>query len=124
MLPERDRTALEDMLVYAREAAQAARGRCRGDLETDRFFCLGLQRLVEIIGEAARRVSHETQLQYPQVPWKQVVGMRNRLIHGYDVVDADVLWDTVLVDLPPLVDSLEMILAQHDAGAADRTPDD
>ncbi len=106
MLPERDRTALEDMLAYAQEAVSAAQGRRRADLDGDRFFYLGLQRLVEIIGEAAARVSHETREQYPGIPWPLIVGMRNRLIHGYDVVDADTLWDTIVLNLPPLLEQL------------------
>jgi len=117
MLPERDTTALEDMLAYAREALDAARGRNRRDLESDRFFYLGLQRLVEIIGEAARRVSRETQALYPEVAWPLIIGMRDRLIHGYDVVDRDTLWNTATVDLPPLVAQLEAILgASADEG--------
>jgi uncharacterized protein with HEPN domain len=102
MLPERDAGSMEDMLAYAREALDASQGRSRADLDSDRFFNLGLQRLVEILGEAAARVSPETRAQYPQIPWRDIVGMRNRLIHGYDEVDYELLWDTILNDLPPL----------------------
>jgi uncharacterized protein with HEPN domain len=120
MLPERDQTALEDMLAYAREAIAASRGRRREDLDKERFLYLGLQRLVEVIGEAATRVSRETRDQYPGIRWPLIIGMRNRLIHGYDVVHPDVVWDTLLVDLPPLVRDLEGILAMSaEEGARD-----
>ncbi len=58
--------------------------------------------LVEIIGEAAARVGTESREKYPSIPWLQVVGIRNRLVHGYDAVDLDVLWDTIIDDLPRL----------------------
>jgi uncharacterized protein with HEPN domain len=72
---------------------------------------LSLVRLVEIIGEAAARVGTESRENYPSIPWLQIVGMRNRLIHGYDAVDLDVLWDTITDDLPPLIDELKKILS-------------
>jgi uncharacterized protein with HEPN domain len=73
---------------------------------------LALTRLVEIIGEAANRVSEKTRQKNPQIPWPQIIGMRNRLIHGYDVVDLDLLWDTITNDLPPLVKSLQGIVGE------------
>ena len=63
-----------------------------------------------MVGEAAARVTHGGQAKYPSIPWQQIVGMRNRLIHGYDQVDLDILWDTIEVDLPPLITELEKIL--------------
>lgn len=72
------------MLDYAREAIEMARGRNRGDLDTDRQLSLALVRLLEIIGEAANRVPSEKRIDIPEVPWSQIVGLRNRLIHGYD----------------------------------------
>jgi uncharacterized protein with HEPN domain len=68
---------------------------------------LALVRLIEIIGEAATRVSKETRAACPIIPWDDVIGMRNKLIHGYDSVDLDILWDTVTDDLPPLIEELE-----------------
>ena len=110
MLPERDMAALEDMLSYSREALALAAGRTREALDADRVLCLALQRLLEIVGEAASRVSPETREHLPDLPWRPAIGMRNRLIHGYDMVDADVVWGTLVVDLPPLVTRLEGVL--------------
>jgi uncharacterized protein with HEPN domain len=86
-----------------------AAGRSRSDLDTDRQFNLAMTRLMEIIGEAASRVTHETRHEHPEVPWQQIVAFRNRIIHGYDRVDFDILWQIVHNDLPPLVSMLEQI---------------
>lgn len=112
-----DTDRLWHMLTHAREAVAFSVGRKREELENDRLLELALVRLVEVIGEAAARVSSECQMRLPQIPWPQVVGMRNRLIHGYDVVDFDVLWDTVANDLPPLIATLESILGPNETEA-------
>ena len=104
-----DAMSLGHMLDYAHEATGMVKGKTREDLENDRMLQLALTRLVEVVGEGAARVSQETQLLYPGIPWLQIVGMRNRLIHGYDVLDWDLLWDTVYDDFPPLIAELERI---------------
>jgi uncharacterized protein with HEPN domain len=97
------------MLDHAREAVAMAAGRTRADLDTDRQFNLALVRLVEIIGEAANRVPDAERAGMSQIPWPQNVSLRNRLIHGYDEVDFDILWQIVTRDLPPLIKALEKI---------------
>jgi uncharacterized protein with HEPN domain len=62
------------------------------------------------LGEAAGRVSPAGQEKYTEIPWREVIGMRNRLVHGYDSVDLAILWDTIELDLPPLIFQLEKIL--------------
>jgi len=98
------------MLDHALEAVQIAQGRTRADLDADRLFNLAMTRLLEIIGEAAARVTQATRDRYPEVPWGAIAGMRNRLIHGYDAVDFDILWDVVQHDLPALIADLQRIL--------------
>jgi len=100
------------MRDHAAEAADIAQARSRSDLEADRLLALGLTKLVEIIGEAAGRVSPEIRDAHPSIPWKQIVGTRNRLVHGYDAIDLDVLWRIVSVELPPLVEQLAALLAE------------
>ena len=80
---------LRHMLDAAREAAQMAHGRTRADLDTDRPLNLSLVRLLEVVGEAASRVPIGERPKYTGIPWVQIVGLRNRLIHGYDNVDFD-----------------------------------
>ena len=95
---------------HAREAVAMIKGKERLDLDRDRMLELSLVRLVEIIGEAAARVRPESREKYPSIPWLQIVGIRNRLVHGYDAVDLDILWNTIIDDLPPLIAELEKIL--------------
>ncbi|HTE84551.1 MAG TPA: HepT-like ribonuclease domain-containing protein [Dehalococcoidia bacterium] len=75
---------LRQMLDAAREASDMAMGRTRGDLDADRPLNLSLVRLLEIVGEAANRVPRRERSRLAAVPWEGVVGLRNRLIHGYD----------------------------------------
>jgi uncharacterized protein with HEPN domain len=87
-----------------------ADGKTRDDLQTDRMLNLALVRLLEIVGEAASRTPPDERAQYPEIPWSQIVGLRNRLIHGYDSVDLEILWQIVNRDLPPLIAVLEQIV--------------
>ena len=63
-----------------------------------------------VIGEAARQIPPAVEQRYPQVPWSQMRGLRNAIVHGYDVVNLDILWDTVTIDLPPLALALKQVL--------------
>ena len=101
--------SLKDMLSHAREAKELLGNKDRKDLGGNRVLQLALTRLMEIIGEAANRVPRKTRERCPDIPWPNIIGMRNRLIHGYDVIDYDLLWDTVTTDIPPLITNLEQI---------------
>ena len=102
-----DDVRLRHMLDYSREALELVRDRSRSDLDNDRVLELALVRLLEIIGEAATRVSEEGRARNPEIPWPQIIGLRNRLIHGYDSVDMDVLWEILQGDHPALIFKLE-----------------
>jgi uncharacterized protein with HEPN domain len=110
MLRAEDRIRLQHMLDAARKAQAMIVGRDREDLNDDEQLSLALQRLVEIIGEAAKQVTAETQARGASIPWQAIAGMRDRLIHAYWDVNLDILWDTVTDDLPPLIDGLESLL--------------
>ena len=71
------------------------------------MLVLALTRLIEVVGEAAKNVSPNLRERHSDVPWKLMAGTRDRLIHGYDRVDVDVLWDIIKVDLPPLIATLQ-----------------
>ncbi len=74
------------------------------------MLAYALVRAIEIVGEAASQVTQETREAFPQIPWKAITGMRNKVIHDYVAIDYNVVWDTVQYDLPKLIDQLEMIL--------------
>ncbi|HRO24636.1 MAG TPA: DUF86 domain-containing protein [Promineifilum sp.] len=97
---------------HTAEAISMADGKTRDDLDADRMLELALVRLMEIIGEAAGRISPETRAKLPEIPWSDVVAMRNRLIHGYDNVDHDILWDTITHDLPLLLEAVDNLIEQ------------
>jgi uncharacterized protein with HEPN domain len=103
------------MRDFAREAAALVATRQRSDVESDRLLQLALERLAEIVGEAANRVSRETQARFADIPWREVIGMRHRVSHGYDAVSHDTLWDTVVTDFPTLIRSVEAALAALEA---------
>ncbi len=105
-----DRIRLQHMIDAGREAMGFALGRCRADLSTNRMLVLSLVKSVEILGEAASKVSESLRNDYPELPWREMVTMRNRLIHGYFDIDLDIVWQTVITELPPLVVMLESIL--------------
>lgn len=102
-----------DMRNHAQEAV-ALIGNCsREDLDANRVLTLALRKLVEIIGEAAYRVPKEFQDDHPEIVWEKIIGMRNRMVHGYDAVDLDVLWSVVKIDLPILVAQIEPLIENH-----------
>jgi uncharacterized protein with HEPN domain len=102
----RDEVYLLDILEAARLALEYVRGKAREEFLADVQLQDAVIRRLAIIGEAARRVSDETRAAIPSLPWHQMVGMRNIIVHEYDDVDLDVVWDAVTRDLPPLVADL------------------
>jgi uncharacterized protein with HEPN domain len=112
------------MLDFAREAVDLARDRTMDDLLTDRLFSLAVPRLIEMIGEAAAYVPPELRGRYPAIPWRDIIGMRNRIIHGYDVITPEKLWDTLVNDLPGLVPELEKMIASEEVRPPASSEDD
>ena len=105
MRPE-DRIRILHMIDAAETIAKFARGRARDELDTDRMLLFALVRAVEVFGEAAAKVSLEMRAASPNIPWTQIVAMRNRLIHAYFSVDATILWKTVTEEIPTLLPAL------------------
>ena len=106
----KDAIRLLHMRDYASEAVEMSTNVRREELDANRMLNLALVRLLEVIGEAAAKVTEETREANPDLPWSQMTGLRNRLIHGYDAVDFDILWDILKYDLPPLIQRLDEIL--------------
>jgi uncharacterized protein with HEPN domain len=104
-----DLIRLRHMLDSAREAQSYIVGKKRLDLDRDRMLVHALVRCIEIVGEAAAKVSPQCQFEMSSIPWPNIVAMRNRLIHAYFDINLDQVWDTVVDDLPPLIAELEVI---------------
>ncbi|MGI8824603.1 MAG: HepT-like ribonuclease domain-containing protein [Chloroflexota bacterium] len=102
-----DPTRVRYMLDAARHVHELIEGRIRQDLDTDYVLGLALVRLLEILGEATRGVSPDLRARYPDVPWRQIFGLRNRVIHAYFNVDFDIVWRVGTKELEPLVARLE-----------------
>jgi uncharacterized protein with HEPN domain len=103
----RDDAYLLDILIAARKAIAFVYGVSREEFNASELRQAAVVRPLEIIGEAAGRVSEETRLSHPEIPWQQMIGMRNRLIHEYFRVDLDAVWDTLHKDLPQLIALIE-----------------
>ncbi len=102
-----DEIRLRHMLDAAREALSFTQGRTRSDLDRDRQLVLALVKDIEIVGEAAARITEPGRRDAPEIPWQRIVGMRNRLVHAYFDIDLEVVWKTVQEDLPQLIALLE-----------------
>ncbi|NJL31392.1 MAG: DUF86 domain-containing protein [Phycisphaerales bacterium] len=111
-----DRTRLLDILEYAQIAVAMVQNRKRDDLDDDIMLALALTKAAEVIGEAANRVSETTRCKYPQIHWHEMIGTRNRLVHGYDQIDLDVLWDIATLDLPELIEQMKTIVHPEQTG--------
>lgn len=110
-MPPEDRTRLLHMIEAAEAVGVFIATRQRTDLDADQMLLFALVRAVEIIGEAAARLSPEARDAAPTVPWAQIIGMRNRLIHAYFDIDADILWRTAVEEIPALLPLIRRLTA-------------
>ena len=108
-----DIVRLRHMLDSGLEAISFVKGKNRQSLETDRQLVLSLIKSIEIIGEAASKVTSDFRFKHTKIPWQNIITMRNRLIHAYFDIDLDILWNTVTEDLPLLIHGLEKILSNQ-----------
>ena len=113
-----DRIRLQHMQEAAQTAVTLMRGRSRKDLDNDIGLVLAEMKAIEIVGEAASKVSPEFMDTHDAIPWAEIVGMRNRLVHVYFDINRDLLLETVQDDLPPLIDLLAAILQQEQDASA------
>ncbi len=113
-MAKNDLIPIKHMYDSAMEAFEMARGKSLDEIKNERMLNLSLVRLIEVMGGAANRVTEETQSKYSEIPWKKIIRMRNQLIHGYDIIDFEILYQTINEDLPPLIASLEKIIPQEE----------
>ena len=106
----RDDAYLYDILESSRAALEYTHGKTWDEFSKDPLVQDAVGRRLEIIGEASGRVSKETQKKYSHLPWQAMKGTRNRVIHEYDSIELDIIWDIIQQDLPYLVSELEKII--------------
>lgn len=111
---ERDPAHLWDMLEAAREVEAALENHDLVAFLADRVLLRAIERSVEIIGEAARRVSVSYQVAHPEIPWRKIIGQRNILAHEYGQIDHALLYKTAAEDIPVLIDQLLALLPPLD----------
>lgn len=102
-----DRVYLRHMLEMSRKARELASSRSRVDFDQDEVFRLALRHLIQIVGEAASQVSAEFRSAHAEIPWGEIMGMRHRVVHDYLGIDEEIVWSTVVQDLPQLIQILE-----------------
>ena len=107
---QHDLIRVRHMLAAAKEAMEFAAGKTRMDLEKDRLHMLAIIKSIEIIGEAASKVTETFKTENSNIPWNDIINMRNRLIHAYFDVNLDIIWQTIKTDLPDLIKALEEII--------------
>jgi uncharacterized protein with HEPN domain len=112
-MPPEDCIRVLHMVEAARTARRFIAGRQCSDLDSDQMLLFALVRAIEIIGEAASRISAETRAANPAVPWASIVAMRNRLIHAYFDIDRNIVWKTVTEELPPLLSLLGALVSEE-----------
>lgn len=111
---QRDEAYLLDILIAARKALKFLEGMTWQEFAQSELHQNAVIRPLEIIGEAARRVSQETRDAHSEIPWEQMIGMRHRLIHEYFRVNLATVWETVQNDLPPLIAHIEPLVPPED----------
>ncbi len=110
-MQNRDRQSLEDMLGAARKLRDYAQGTSRETLPSQPMRLDAVLYEIVVLGEAARRLSPEIRAAHPEVPWREIIGMRSVVTHGYDQIDDDELWQVLERDLPDLIQKLEASLS-------------
>ena len=106
-----DRIRVQHIVDAANEALSFIAGHSRTDLIADRKLALAVIKSIEIAGEAASKVTAELRANSPEIPWQDIVAMRNRLTHGYFDINLEIVWKTVTEELPPLITDLEKLLS-------------
>jgi uncharacterized protein with HEPN domain len=106
-----DRVRLRHIADALRAATRFVEGRSREDLDKDDMLAFALLHAIQIVGEAADKVSVELRDQHPQIPWKLITGMRHRLVHAYFDINHDILWTTATESVPELLAQVDGLLS-------------
>ena len=109
--PERKwRHYVQDMIEFSNKVTSYTSGMSKDQFVSDSLVYDGTLRNLELIGEAAIHVPRKIRAAYPKIPWRSIIGTRNRVAHAYLGIDDDVIWDIILTDVPSLLDELQALL--------------
>jgi uncharacterized protein with HEPN domain len=108
----RDSVFVAQMVEAAEAALEFSDGYTAESFVTDRLVGYAVVRAIQLLGQAARSVSSELQAAHPEIPWREMIGMRNVVVHDYADVDLSLVWKTVREDLPGLIERLNAILKE------------
>ncbi|OGQ35716.1 MAG: hypothetical protein A3F16_08560 [Deltaproteobacteria bacterium RIFCSPHIGHO2_12_FULL_43_9] len=110
MQKRHDVACLKDIFIAAKEATSFIKGIGENNFRNDSLRKSAVIRQLEVIGEAAKRVSEEFKSKNPGIPWQEMIGMRDKLIHGYDDIDLTIVWRVTYIELPKLIKQIKPLL--------------
>jgi uncharacterized protein with HEPN domain len=113
-MPHPDHTYLADILTAAQKIERGTAGLSRAQFESDEYRVLAIERLLELIGEATKQLSAGFRAQHPEIPWRQMAGMRDLLIHAYHKIDSDEVWKAVSISVPTLIAAVEPLIPSNE----------
>lgn len=116
---DRDPASILDIVLACRRLKRFVAGRVREDLDRDELLLYSVLHATALIGEAASRLSLEFRQNHPEVPWRDIIGTRNRIIHGYDTVKIDIIWDIAAAKSELLLEQLEPLLPPEPSARPD-----
>jgi uncharacterized protein with HEPN domain len=111
-MPPTDRLTIELMLETALRLRALSASRTRSDFDADDVAQLAMLHLIQRLGEGASRLSADFRADHPEFPWAGMIGMRNRIVHGYDDHDPDIIWRVATEDIEPVIAALDRALAR------------
>ena len=114
MTKNRNLESLIDIDYYGRTVISFVSGMTQAEFAEDRKTIAAVMYAISIMGEATKRLSNEFREEHPHLPWRELTGMRDRLVHDYKNIDLDILWDVISVEVPALLVSLEPLLPKQD----------
>lgn len=111
-MAKNDFARLKHMLEAANICLEFSRGKKRKDFENDKMLCFAIVRALEIFGEAAANITKSLQEKHPKIKWRDIIGMRNRLIHAYFDIDYDIVWSALTDEIPKIIPQLTKLIKE------------
>ena len=109
----RDNASVLDIFLAGQRVLEFAQDLSRDELETDRMRHSAILYQIEIMGEATKRLSNDYRNQHPDIPWREIAGMRDIIVHQYDRIDFDVVWSVVKTNIPALLKLIAPLLPEE-----------